>query len=317
MTTPARSSPAAERRAAVRRGGAAVPSGSEASISLPCRRGRGLAARMSMLLVLGVPLLLPTAAEALGSPASGASAARAGAREDGAVWSELKPAQQAALEPLHAQWPTLDAGSKRKWLELAARFPKLGAAEQARVQARMAEWARMTPAERGAARLRFQQAKQIAPNERQARWDAYQALTPEEKRRLAARSAAEASTPSDPLRRAPAHGARNPFDGGPVGGAARPMPAAAPLVIGPVVVQAAPGATTTLIDRRPTPPEHQRPGAGRIRVPGDPASHATNARRRPPDSAASAASAASRAASAPVGVASAPAGAAAGSSAAR
>ena len=56
------------------------------------------------------------------------------------------------------------------------------------VQQRMAEWARMTPAERGRARLTFQESKQLTREQKQARWEAYQALSEEERSALAARA---------------------------------------------------------------------------------------------------------------------------------
>ena len=63
------------------------------------------------------------------------------------------------------------------------------------MQDRMSDWAKLTPTERGQARLRYQEAKQVPPSDRRSRWDAYQALPPEQKDELAARAAAARKTP--------------------------------------------------------------------------------------------------------------------------
>ena len=189
--------------------------------------------------------------------------------EDGPRWQKLKPAQRDTLKPLQQEWSQLDASSKLKWIELSERLPSLPVDERTRVQARMAEWAKLTPAERGQARLRFQEAKQIPPSDRRSRWDAYQALPLEEKNELAARAAA-ARTPNAARPRAedPAPGLtdRSPRGGAQAKSNIVPNPAfsAPPRPIGPTVIQAAPGATTTLVTRRPTPPAHQQTGLPKI-----------------------------------------------------
>lgn len=193
------------------------------------------------------------------------------AAEQGERWNELKPAQQAALKPLERDWSGMAAPSKRKWLELSARFPKLTAAEQARVQERMADWTRLTPRQRGEARMNYQEAKRLPAQDRQARWKAYEALSPEQKQQLAART-----TPaSDATRKGNANGgARNDNkldksarETGPQAKSnivPNPAFASPPRTIGPTVVQARPGATTTLITKRPTPPGHQQTGLPKI-----------------------------------------------------
>jgi hypothetical protein len=174
------------------------------------------------------------------------------------------------LKPLQQEWPQLDASSKLKWMQLADRLPDLPVDERTRVQGRMADWAKLTPAERGQARLRFQEAKQLPPSDRRSRWDAYQALPPEEKDELAARAAAARAPNASRAPRADDAG-HGPLDRAPRGGAQaksnivpNPAFAAPPRPIGPTVIQAAPGATTTLITRRPTPPPHQQTGLPKI-----------------------------------------------------
>lgn len=187
--------------------------------------------------------------------------------ESGPRWAELNPAQRSALAPLEREWPAIDAERKQKWVQIAGRFPTMAPAEQARVQARMGEWARMTPSERGKARLAYQEAKQVPAPDRQSRWDAYQALPPDQKRQLAARAVPPVPTsPSaDPRRAAaPVQKSGRELDQPKSNLVANPALAVPPRPIAPTVVQAQPGATTSLMSRRPVPPAHQQPGLPKI-----------------------------------------------------
>jgi hypothetical protein len=187
------------------------------------------------------------------------------AGEQGARWAELQPAQQQALKPLEREWSTIDIRSKRKWQELAVRFPKLTPAEQSRVHERMTAWAKLTPRERTEARMNFQEAKQLPAQDRKARWDAYEALTPEQKQQLANRAA---PAPADAARKAAALRTDKPVrDAAPQAKSnivPNPTLLAPPKAVAPTVVQAGPGATTTLITRRPAPPGHQQTGLPKI-----------------------------------------------------
>lgn len=168
-----------------------------------------------------------------------------------AAWASLTPAQQQALAPLQQDWPNIDAQRRSKWLEVAARFPGMPPDERQRLMQRMIEWARLSPAERAQARLQFQQAQSISPEERQARWEAYQALPPEERSKLAQRNkpaTAPAATESD-------IGKRNIVSAKP------PSPVRA---VAPTVVQAQPGATTTIMTTKAAPPPHHQPGMPKI-----------------------------------------------------
>ena len=53
----------------------------------------------------------------------------------------------------------------------------------------MAEWAALSPREREVARLNFVEAKKVTPSDRAAGWEAYQALSPQERQKLAAEAA--------------------------------------------------------------------------------------------------------------------------------
>jgi len=101
-------------------------------------------------------------------------------------WNELTPRQQQALRPLATSWSTVDEPQKRKWLALSRNFSTLPLAEQIKLHSRMAEWATLSPKERIQARLNFAATKKVPVDEKLAKWQAYQALSPEEKRKLAA-----------------------------------------------------------------------------------------------------------------------------------
>jgi hypothetical protein len=165
-------------------------------------------------------------------------------------WASLTPAQRSALAPLERDWATIDVDRKQKWLEIAARFRTMSPQERQRVQQRMTEWTRMTPQQRGQARLQFQQARQLTPQEKQARWEAYQALPAERKEELARRPARGDSRRADAERKS--NVVPHPTDAG----AAKP--------VAPTIVQAKPGATTTLVTKPPAPPPHQQPGLPKI-----------------------------------------------------
>lgn len=181
------------------------------------------------------------------------------------TWASLTPAQQQALAPLQREWPAIDGTRKQKWLEVAAKFPRMPADERQRVQARMADWARMTPADRAGARMQYQEVKRVPAEERQAKWQAYQALSPEERSSLArrakpvARSASGGDT-SKPRTTADAASAtsvkRNVVA---TTGATPPA-----RVVAPTVVQVRPGATTTSITKRASPPLHHQAGLPKI-----------------------------------------------------
>lgn len=102
------------------------------------------------------------------------------------LWMDLAESQQQALAPLVQLWPTMTEPHKRKWLAVSQNFGQLSAEDQATVQGRMREWAALSPQQRTAARLNYADAKQLLQEDKKAKWEAYQALTPEAKQKLAA-----------------------------------------------------------------------------------------------------------------------------------
>jgi hypothetical protein len=102
------------------------------------------------------------------------------------AWSELSAPQQKALKPLAALWPSMTVAQKRKWLAVSHNFIQLTDQEQITIQSRMQEWAALSPQQRSAARLNFAGTQQLPNEDKRAKWDAYQALSGEEKQKLAA-----------------------------------------------------------------------------------------------------------------------------------
>lgn len=101
------------------------------------------------------------------------------------AWRNLTPAQQLSLTPLAAKWDILGEAQKRKWIAIAANYPNLSPPEQAKLHSRMTEWVSLSQQQRSQARLNFAESKQLTPSQKTATWEAYQALSPEEKMKLA------------------------------------------------------------------------------------------------------------------------------------
>ena len=197
-----------------------------------------------------------------GSNVPAATAVRSSQNLEGPSWASLTQAQRQALAPLEQEWASIDSQRKQKWLSIATRMPKMSPAERERVQARMHDWTKLSPQERTQARLHYQEARQITPEDRKELWEEYQSLPPEKRQELAARAKPPAKAAS---------GAKSGERASKEWTATKksnvvPDPAAAswPRAVGPTVVQAKPGATTTLISRQPSPPPHQSSGLPKI-----------------------------------------------------
>ena len=151
---------------------------------------------LSSPVAIGQPLAKPVApaSAAPSAPARTGGVVRPGSASTGnrqtskPAWQDLTPAQQQALKPLAANWGALGESHKRKWIALSHNYPSLAPAEQAKMHSRMAEWATLSPEQRSAARLNFSEAKAMTADEKSANWRAYQALSPEEKQKLAAKA---------------------------------------------------------------------------------------------------------------------------------
>ena len=140
------------------------------------------------------------------------------------LWADLTPPQQQSLKPLAATWNVISEPQKRKWLKISKNYAALSLTEQTTMHSRMNEWVALSPQQRAEARLNFAKtkelSKQLTPDEKKAKWQTYQALSPEEKQKLAANStprpagAAVAVKPVAPQKLAavPAHGTKPPLN---------------------------------------------------------------------------------------------------------
>ncbi len=138
------------------------------------------------------------------TPAAPTPAASTPRTSTGPAWKTLDAAERQALAPLAAHWSGLSEAHKRKWIALARNFDRLPSAEQARLHSRMTEWAALSPQDRSQARLNFAETQQLSSEEKKAKWEAYQALSPEERRKLAQSAAPRPPATAAPARPVPA-----------------------------------------------------------------------------------------------------------------
>jgi len=143
-------------------------------------------------------------ASAKPAPAAGPGSTTAAKPAPGATrptWGELTPAQQKSLEPLAGNWSTMHPAQKRKWIAISRNFDSMTPADQEILRSRMTEWATLTAQERTRARLNYAEVKRLAPEEdRKAKWEAYQSLSDEEKRKLAERAGSRPPSAAAPVR---------------------------------------------------------------------------------------------------------------------
>jgi hypothetical protein len=129
-------------------------------------------------------------------PSAAGNAARLAKSPTSPLWSELTPPQQQALGPLAGTWPTISEAQKRKWVVISKSYGRLPPAEQEKLHSRMTEWVALSPQQRTQARLNFAESKQLSADDKKAKWEEYQALPPEQKRKLAAGAASAAKPPA-------------------------------------------------------------------------------------------------------------------------
>lgn len=141
------------------------------------------------------PSTVPPATVAASRAVHGDAASRQKATSlaAGPRWAELTAAQRHVLEPLEQRWPMIGALQKRRWIALAEGYDKLSEKEQEKLRNRMLTWSSLSAQQRSQARLNFALTNKLA-TDKQAQWEAYQALSDEEKRLLAARAAPKVIT---------------------------------------------------------------------------------------------------------------------------
>ena len=113
-------------------------------------------------------------------------------------WHALTESQRVALAPLKDVWSRITPVKKQKWLDIAVGYHLLSADGQATLHFRMTEWAALSTKQREQARLNFAQTKKLTPDDKQTKWQAYQALSAEEKQKLASMSKASPPTGAAP-----------------------------------------------------------------------------------------------------------------------
>lgn len=147
---------------------------------------------MPCLVICTLLLGSPMAWSQTQQPSTSSSAPIAGKiTATGVSWAQLTPAQQLALAPLASSWNTsMSDSQKRKWLEISKNFGALTPQAQTTLNSRMSDWVALSPQQRAQARLNFgksqELSRQLSTEEKKAKWEAYQALSPEEKQKLAA-----------------------------------------------------------------------------------------------------------------------------------
>ena len=126
----------------------------------------------------------------LAQPATGPTPAAQGTGD----WKKLRPDEKRALAPLAGEWGQLTEVQRGKWLLIAQQFDQLPAAEQQVMQQRMKSWVALSPTQRNQARLNFNLLQNVPKEEKRSRWDEYQSLSDDEKRKLSAGSLSPART---------------------------------------------------------------------------------------------------------------------------
>lgn len=134
------------------------------------------------------------------------SAANSSPAPDSIAWQSLSKRQKQALAPLSKEWHALTAQQRQKWLALSKNFLQLSDEEQMTLHSRMREWAALSPRQRSQARFHFNTTQSLSAQDKRAQWEAYQALSDQEKHKLSlgpkppAKSAARSfATPSTRL----------------------------------------------------------------------------------------------------------------------
>lgn len=145
-----------------------------------------MAAVFQMLTAFAVvgALLTPVQAQ-VADGTSPSKAKKPAADTSGVTWKQLTQDQRRALAPLAGSWNSISEAQKSKWLALSQNFAKLSETEQFKLHDRMTDWTTLSPQQRTRARLNFAETKDLTPEEKEVRWQAYQALSSEEKKNLA------------------------------------------------------------------------------------------------------------------------------------
>jgi hypothetical protein len=124
------------------------------------------------------------ATPALGSSVQPPSASSSSSASDPSTWQSLNKRQKQALAPLAEEWHELTTQQRQKWLALSKNFFQLTDEEQLTLHSRMREWAALSPRQRSQARFHFNTMQSLSAQDKRAQWEAYQALSEQEKNKL-------------------------------------------------------------------------------------------------------------------------------------
>ena len=140
------------------------------------------------------------------------------AKMPNSLWQNLTYSQKKALAPLAPHWAQISPAQKNKWLAMSNNFDNLSPREQATLHNRMADWASLSPQQRAQARLNFNETKTLGADQKKSQWEAYQALSQDDRKKLAAQQttkiqgAATASQPASPQKVIPLQGKSPPTE---------------------------------------------------------------------------------------------------------
>ena len=93
----------------------------------------------------------------------------------------------------------------KKWLAVSQNFNQLTVTEQITMHSRMSDWVSLSPQQRNLARLNFNKLQNLPKEDKKAKWEAYQALSAEEKRMLSAASMPPAKSAAPTAKPLPPH----------------------------------------------------------------------------------------------------------------
>jgi hypothetical protein len=102
-------------------------------------------------------------------------------------WDDLNTVQQKILAPLEEDWSYLSKERRQKWIQVANLYPKMKRADQERLQSRMNEWSKLSQKDRRIARDNYLSSLRFPAEEKASAWQVYQQLSPEDKKKLAAK----------------------------------------------------------------------------------------------------------------------------------
>lgn len=222
-----------------------------------------LGVQVSEQMYMAPGTLLPAGAEAAVAssnkartpPADGA--APPAQAQPGPGWETLDTPQKLALYPLAERWALISQTQKRRWLALAANYPNLSHEEQHKFLERITAWASLSAQQRTQARLNYAVTTGLARTDKRAQWEAYQALSDEQRHALAARAApkprgaATALRPVSPKKLAQVPAALQAYPGRPNAPKIPPVTDHSPRVAVPVTPMALPAAASTGVETTP------------------------------------------------------------------